>query len=146
MFEFVTTSAIRASPQTVWQILTDSRGYAEWNPEIVAIDGRMGPGERLRARVKVGSGAIRPVPLRVTAFEPPARMEWTGGLPFGLFTGRRVLTVTPHEEGAEFRMVVQMSGPLASLMVKSVGDRQSEIDGFSAALKARAERTLPVGA
>ena len=32
------------------------------------------------------------------------------------------------------------SGMLAGLMVKSVGDRQSEIDGFSTALKARAER------
>jgi uncharacterized protein YndB with AHSA1/START domain len=142
MYEFVTTSRIRASREAVWRILTDASGYADWNPEIVAIDGRMGPGERIRARVKVGSGAIRPVPLRVTAFEEPVRMEWTGGLPLGLFIGRRTLTVTPADGGAEFRMVVQMSGPLASLMVKAVGDRQAEIDAFSAALKAHAERGL----
>jgi uncharacterized protein YndB with AHSA1/START domain len=140
MYEFVTTSTIRASREAVWKILTDASGYAEWNPEIVAIDGHMGPSERIRARVKVGSGAIRPVQLRVTAFEEPVRMEWTGGLPFGLFTGRRMLTVTPTNGGVEFRMVVQMSGLLASLMVKAVGDRQTEIDAFSAALKARAER------
>jgi uncharacterized protein YndB with AHSA1/START domain len=142
MYEFVTTSRIRASREAVWKILTDAARYADWNPEIVAIDGRMGPGERIRARVKVGSGAIRPVTLRVTAFEEPVRMEWTGGLPLGLFIGRRTLTVTPTDDGAEFRMVVQMSGPLASLMVKAVGDRQAEIDAFSAALKAHAERGL----
>ena len=142
MYEFVTTSRIRASREAVWKILTDAARYADWNPEIVAIDGRMGPGERIRARVKVGSGAIRPVTLRVTAFEEPVRMEWTGGLPLGLFIGRRTLTVTPADGGAEFRMVVQMSGPLASLMVKAVGDRQAEIDAFSAALKAHAERGL----
>ena len=38
-------------------------------------------------------------------------------------------------------MLVQMSGLLAPLMVKAVGDRQTEIDGFSSALKRRAEQT-----
>jgi hypothetical protein len=33
-----------------------------------------------------------------------------------------------------------MSGALSSLIIKSVGDRQPEIDSFAAALKARAER------
>jgi len=140
MYEFLTTSTIRAAPETVWEILTDAAGYAEWNPEIVTIEGRMALGERIRARVKVGSGAIRTVPLRVTAFDAPSRMEWTGGLPLRLFTGRRILTVTPGDGVVEFRMLVQMSGLLAGLMVKAVGNRQTEIDGFSSALKARAEQ------
>jgi hypothetical protein len=141
MYEFLTTSTIRAAPLAVWEVLASAPGYAEWNPEIVAIEGQMAPGERIRARVKVGSGAIRTVPLRVTAFEAPSRMEWTGGMPLGLFTGRRIFTVTAVDGGTEFRMLVQMSGPLASLMVKAVGDRQSEIDAFSSALKARVEQT-----
>jgi uncharacterized protein YndB with AHSA1/START domain len=145
MHEFLTKSTIHAAPETVWEILTNAAGYAEWNPEIVAIEGRMALGERIKARVKIGSGAIRTVPLRVTAFEPPARMEWTGGLPLGLFTGRRILTVTPGEGAVEFRMLVQMSGLLAGMMVKAVGDRQAEIDAFSAALKARAERPERTG-
>jgi uncharacterized protein YndB with AHSA1/START domain len=146
MHEFVTRSVIRATPEAVWKILTDAPGYAAWNPEIVDVAGRFAAGERIRARVKVGSGAIRTVPLRVTAFEAPTRMEWTGGMPLGLFTGRRMLTVTAGEGGTQFQMVVQMSGPLAGLMVKAVGDRQSEIDGFSGALKAYAERALPPAA
>jgi uncharacterized protein YndB with AHSA1/START domain len=144
MHEFVTTSVVQAAPEAVWKILTDAPGYSAWNPEIVEITGRFAAGERIRARVKVGSGAIRTVPLRVTAFEAPTRMEWTGGMPLGLFTGRRTLTVTPRDGGAEFRMVVQMSGPLAGLMVKAVGDRQSEIDGFSAAVKVHAERRAAI--
>jgi uncharacterized protein YndB with AHSA1/START domain len=140
MYEFLTKSTIRTAPETVWEILTNAPCYAEWNPEIVAIEGRMALGERIRARVKVGSGAIRTVPLRVTAFEAPSRMEWTGGLPLGLFTGRRILTVTPGDGAVEFRMLVQMSGLLAPLMVKAVGNRQSEIDSFSSALKVRAEQ------
>jgi hypothetical protein len=145
MHEFLTKSTIHATQEKVWEILTNAPGYAEWNPEIVALEGRIALGERIKARVKVGSGAIRTVPLRVTAFAPPSRMEWTGGLPLGLFTGRRILTVAPVEGAVEFRMLVQMSGLLAGLMVKAVGDRQAEIDAFSAALKARAERPERTG-
>src|SRR6516225_6578831 len=116
--EFVTRTMIRAAPEEVWEVLTDAPGYAEWNPEIVGIEGRIALGERIRARVKVGSGAIRTVPLRVTASDAPRRMEWTGGLPLGLFTGRRTLTVTPADDAVEFRMIVKLSGPLAPLIVK----------------------------
>jgi hypothetical protein len=63
MYEFTTKSTIRSSPERVWEILTDGACYSEWNPEIVAVDGRIALGERIRARVKVGSGAIRTVPL-----------------------------------------------------------------------------------
>jgi uncharacterized protein YndB with AHSA1/START domain len=138
--EFVTRTMIRAAPEEVWEVLTDAPGYAEWNPEIVGIEGRIALGERIRARVKVGSGAIRTVPLRVTASDAPRRMEWTGGLPLGLFTGRRILTVAPADDAVEFRMIVKMTGPLAPLMVKAVGDRQTEIDAFSSALRLRVER------
>jgi hypothetical protein len=36
-------------------------------------------------------------------------------------------------------MRLRMAGPLSGLIEKSVGDRQPQIDSFSAALKARAE-------
>lgn len=42
-------------------------------------------------------------------------------------------------ERAEFRMHLAMSGPLLPMILKSVGDRQPEVDSFSAALKRRAE-------
>jgi uncharacterized protein YndB with AHSA1/START domain len=140
--DFVSRTVIRATPEKVWEILTNASGYAEWNPEIGAIEGGMASGTRFHARVKIANGAIRPVSMRVTAFAPPSRMEWTGGLPLGLFKSRRLFTVTPADDGGvDFRMLVTMSGPLASLMVKATGDRQAEIDSFSSALRARAEQS-----
>ena len=79
--EFVTTAEINAPLESVWQVLTDAVQYSDWNPKIVGISGRMGLNEHIKTRVKVGGGAVRSVTLRVTAFEPPSRMEWTGGLP-----------------------------------------------------------------
>jgi hypothetical protein len=35
-------------------------------------------------------------------------------------------------------MQLKMSGPMLGMILRSVGDRQPEIDSFSAALKARA--------
>jgi hypothetical protein len=62
-------------------------------------------------------------------------MEWTGGLPLGLFVGRRMLMVTARDDGAEFWMELKMGGPMAGMVLKSLGDRQPEIDSFAAGLK-----------
>jgi len=131
--------SIAASPEAVWNVLVDAPGYKECNPEIVAIEGSLTAGARIKARVRVASGAIRPVPMRVTAFQPPSTMQWTGGLPLGLFTGRRTFTVRAAAGGAHVTMLVEMTGPLASLMLKATGDRQAEIDRFTSALRARVE-------
>ena len=148
--EYVTSARIAASAEAVWRLLTDAPGYASWNPEIVGIQGRFAPGEHIKASVKVKAGggkmAVRAVPLRITAFDPPSpqrprgSMDWTGGLPLGLFTGKRLISVSPVGGGTDFRMELRMSGPLASAILKSLGDRQPEIDSFTAGLKSRAEQ------
>jgi uncharacterized protein YndB with AHSA1/START domain len=139
MKEYVTTTKIAASPERVWAVLTDGAAYQQWNPEITGIDGPIAVGARITAQVRLGNGAVRSVSQRVVALEAPTRMEWVGGLPLGLFVGRRTFTVTPVSGGVEFRMHLHMSGPLSGMILKSVGDRQPEIDQFSAALKRRAE-------
>jgi|SRR5262245_21025805 len=139
MKEYFTSSTIAASPERVWAVLTDGEGYAQWNPEIVGIRGQLALGARIVAQVRLGDGAVRSVGQRVVEFEPLHRMTWHGGLPFGLFVGRRTFTVSPGAKGVEFRMHLHMSGPLSSMILKSVGDRQPEIDRFSAALKRRCE-------
>jgi uncharacterized protein YndB with AHSA1/START domain len=138
--EYVSSVLIDAAPETVWTALVDGAAYKDWNPEIIAVEGQMKYGERIAVRVRLGSGAIRNLPMRITAFDAPRRMEWTGGLPLGLFVGRRTFSVTPTARGSEFRLHLTMSGPLSGPIVRSVGNRQPELDGFTAALKARSER------
>jgi hypothetical protein len=103
--------------------------YGLWNPEILAGDGHLSARQCMTRRVA----------LAVTAFAPPSFVVWTGGLPFGLFVGRRTLTVLAHD-GSLFRMELSMTGPLAPLILKSQGDRQPDIDAFSACPKRYAER------
>jgi uncharacterized protein YndB with AHSA1/START domain len=137
---YLTEATIDASPDVVWAILTDGAGYAEWNPEILSVDGRFALNERIKVRVRLGNGAVRRLSLKLTDYEPGARMVWTGGLPLGLFVGTRTLTVSRRDGRTDFRMALSMTGPLAPLILKSLGDRQPDIDAFSAGLKKFAER------
>ncbi len=123
--------------------LTAGETYQDWNPEIIRVEGRIALGERISARVRLGDGAVRAVSLRVTALEPPRRMEWTGGLPLGLFVGRRTFALTPCAAGVELRLHLHMSGLLAPLILRSVVDRQPELDSFTVALKLHCEKTRP---
>jgi uncharacterized protein YndB with AHSA1/START domain len=141
MKEYVTTSTINASAERVWKVLTDAAGYAAWNPEIIGIEGHFTLGGQIKARVRLGDGAVRGVTMRVTALAAPSLMEWVGGLPLGLFVGRRTFTVTPVAGGTQFRLYLRMSGLLSPMIIKSVGDRQPEVDSFAAALKTRVETT-----
>ena|SRR6266851_9342754 len=141
MKEFTTTTSIKATPESVWAILTDAPGYTHWNPEITRIGGRIALGEKIRAHVNLGGGVIRPVTVRVTALELMRRMVWTGGLPLGLFTGRRTFSLKPRDGGmVEFTLHLQFSGPMSPLIAKSLGDRQPDIDALAEGLKNCAER------
>jgi hypothetical protein len=142
MKEYTTTATIRATPEAVWAILTDGPGYARWNPEINRVEGRIALGEKIKAHVVLHGGKVQPVSVRVTALEPMRRMVWTGGLPLGLFTGRRTFSLTPRDGGiVEFTMHLHFSGPLSGLIAKSLGDRQSDIDALAAGLKTCAEQS-----
>lgn len=134
-----TSVRIQAPVETVWQVLIDSAGYRDWNPEILQVDGLMAPCARINVRVKVPGGAIRTLGLRVTACDPPARLEWTGGMPLGLFVGRRTFVLTRQDGCTLFSMHLSMTGPFSPLILKSFGDRHPDIDACSTALRARVE-------
>jgi Polyketide cyclase / dehydrase and lipid transport len=59
--EYASTVGVRATPEAVWAILTDGPGYADWNPEINRIDGRIALGEKLKAHVVLHGGKVQPV-------------------------------------------------------------------------------------
>jgi hypothetical protein len=89
------------------------------------------------AHVRPGDGAVRKVAQRVR--RSSRRRSWSGtGMLLGLFVGWRS---SPDARGntTQFRMHLRMSGPCSFLILKSVGDRQPEVDNFAAALERRAE-------
>jgi hypothetical protein len=140
MKRFEVTNTIRATPQQIWPILTGASAYPSWNPAVDRIEGQIAPGETIKVYVPINPG--RTFPVKVTTFEPPQRMVWTGGMPLGLFRGVRTFTLTPKGDGTtEFHMEEAYSGPLAGMMVRQIPDLSGAFEQFGAALKQRAEST-----
>ena len=80
---------IDATPEAVWNILTDLDGYADWNPFITSATGTVAVGERLVNRMRPPGGREMPLKPTVTAVEPEATFEWLGHLGVsGVLDGR----------------------------------------------------------
>jgi hypothetical protein len=136
---FSATTTIKASPETIWAILTNAPGYPEWDPGVDRIEGRIAPGEKITAYTKLSPG--RAFPVKVTEFVPSRKMTWSGGMPLGLFKGERTFTLTPQGSGAvDFTLREEFSGPLLSLIGRSLPDLNAAFEQFAAGLKNYAER------
>jgi hypothetical protein len=136
-FSYTAQSSIAAPPPIVWQVLTDRQALIDGDFGITQLEGDLAPGGKLVLRAAIApKQAFR---LKVTAFDPDRRMVWTGGMPFGLFTGRRTFTLAPAGEGTDFSVEEVFSGPMAGLIGKSMPDLQPSFDQFAQALKQTAE-------
>lgn len=138
MKAFSVTKSIHATPEEIWALLTDASGYIRWNNTVERIDGKIAHGERVSVRAKINPG--RAFPVKVSEFEPPRRMVWTGGMPLGLFKGERMFTLKPEANGeVEFSMREEYTGLLAPLIGRSIPDLQPAFDEFANDLKRAAE-------
>jgi hypothetical protein len=139
---FESAADIAASPESVWAILTDGSGWSTWDSGVDGVDGHIAASGTVTIRSKAAPG--RAFPVKVTTFEPPRTMVFSGGLPLGLFKGVRTYRLTPTGAGTSFEMREEYSGPLLPVMWRSMPDLAPSFAQFAAGLKARAERT-PTG-
>ncbi len=129
---------INASPERIWELLTDARSYSDWNPAVVSLDGTIAAGEKIKL---VSIMSPRTFTLTVRELTPPRRMVWADGMPLGLFKGERTYTLTPKGSGeTEFSMVEEFTGPLAPLITKTIPDMTESFDKFADGLKIAAEK------
>jgi hypothetical protein len=131
---------IAASPERVWQVISDLPAYARWNPFIMCAGGELAVGARLR--VTIAAPGHRPVTFRprILELEPGHSVTWLGRtlLP-GLFDGHHTLSVTPTESGARFTTREEVTGILVPMLGGIMRDSQRGFELMAAAVKARAE-------
>jgi hypothetical protein len=145
MKTFSATTNIKASPETIWSILTDAPNYPAWDPGVDRIEGRIAPGEQITAYTKLSPN--RAFPAKVTEFVPNQRMTWTGGMPLGLFKGVRTFTLIPKGDGSiDFTLREEFSGLLLPLFAGSIPDMTKTFEDFAAGLKAHAEAAASTSA
>jgi hypothetical protein len=66
-------------------------------------------------------------------------MVFLGGMPLGLFRGRRTYTLAAEAAGTRFTMREEYTGPLAGMVFKSIPDLGPSFRRFAEGLKQRAE-------
>ena len=137
MAAYAAQALIAADPARVWAILTDAPTLVRGGLGILRIDGEVAPGARLRLWSEVSPA--RAFALRVVEFDPPGRMTWEGGMPFGLFKGLRTFTLTAEADGVRFRMREEWTGLLSPLIARFVPDLTPSFEKFAAGLKRLAE-------
>jgi hypothetical protein len=131
------SATIAADPDAVWAILVDGPGYASWDSGVERVEGTIAPGETIRVFSAVNPG--RAFPVKVSDFQPPRSMTWSGGMPLGVFRGVRTFSLTPEDGGTRFTMREEYTGPLLPLIWRSMPDLGPSFRQFADGLKARAE-------
>jgi hypothetical protein len=92
--ELNTEIEINASSETVWNLLTSTSRFPEWNPFIRRLQGELKVGQKLAVLLQP-SGArgmeFKPIVLKV---EPNKELRWLGRLIFpGLFDGEHIFQI-----------------------------------------------------
>ena len=138
MRHYEATAAIAASREAVWAVLSDGASWPSWDSGVDAVEGRIAAGETVRIRSKAAPG--RTFPVKVTQFDPPAHLRFSGGMPLGLFRGVRSYEVSDETDGqVTFRMREEYSGPLLLLIWRSMPDLEPSFQQFARGLKQRVE-------
>jgi hypothetical protein len=136
--EYAVAVPIGAAAQRVWDLLVDAPGYKSWNASVVSIDGPVELGRTIKLVSAVNPA--RTFVLKVTAMDPPRRLVWTGGMPFGLFTGTRTFLVESAGGGCRFSMSEVYTGLMSGLIFKSIPNLTDSFKQFAESLKTAAER------
>ena len=127
---------ITAKPDVIWAILMNAAQLSDGTFSITKIEGQIALHQKIKLWSEVDPNRAFPVKVAV---KTPDRMEWHGGMPFGLFTGKRHFIVTATNTGSHFEMRETYHGPLAGLMTKLIPDLQPSFEKVGDGLKSAAE-------
>jgi hypothetical protein len=134
---------IQASPERVWEVLTDFDAYARWNPFMIHAAGRAAVGTRLEVRMRPPGRRPTTFRPRVLEAEPGRRLRWLGRvLVPGLFDGEHSFTIRPTgRDRVTLSQHERFRGILAPVLLRFIAG--PTLEGFrqmNQALKDRAEQ------
>ncbi len=131
------SSKIDADPDVIWEILTHAKTLVDGDIGVTRIDGDIRLGNKIKLWAEVGGD--RAFPIKIIEMDYMRKMVWQGGMPFGLFRGTRVFTLTEDGNGTIFKLREDYTGPMVPLIWKSMPDMAPSFEKFVLGVKRLAE-------
>ena len=128
----------------VWNVVSDSTAYPDWNPFITRVDGDFREGETIR--IVLGNGpdsmVFKPTVLVV---RPEQDLCWRGSVLIrGVFDGTHCIHLTAVTGGTHLEQTESFSGLLVGRLTKYVIDEtQRNFQAMNTAVKQRVETKTP---
>lgn len=137
MKELRTEIEINATPERVWQILTDTDRFPEWNPFIRSLKGKLAQGESIE--IVLGEDKTMTFRPTILEFEPNRTFRWLGKLFIGgLFDGEHIFEIEPLDP-ARVRFVQREKFNGLLIPVFNFDSTERGFNAMNRALKKRAE-------
>jgi hypothetical protein len=137
-----TSVVIKASPSTVWRILTDGPRYSEWNPVHVRLEGEVREGATVKIHLREPSGKVSVFDSKVRRTIPERELNQGGGVP-GIFTFNHTFLLEPAFGGTHVIQREEFRG--IGVVLTNMGWVEEAYQRVNAALKARAESIESAG-
>ncbi len=132
---------IDATPERVWEVLTDLAAYPAWNPFIVRAEGVVGPGRRLTLRMQPVGGRAMTLRPRLVEVAAGRELRWRGRLVLpGLMDAEHSFVLQPRGSGTRLVQSETFRGVLVPFVAASL-DRSTlpAFEAMNEALRKRAE-------
>ena len=139
--ELKTEVVFDAPKEKVWEVLTDTDKYAEWNPFIISVQGEMVQGGQI-TNVMVNEGKETTFTPIITVLDEYKSLEWLGSGLAGMFKGNHYFKLLEYEEG-KTKMIhgENFSGLLSGLIIQIIGkDTHANFELMNEAMKKRVEQ------
>lgn len=136
--EIQTSITINADSKTIWAIFSDFANYANWNPFIKKVEGKIAVGAKIT--VELGGMKFNPT---IKEFEPERKFTWLGRVLFpGIFDGRHSFELISNPDGSTtFHHNEKFRGILVPLMRKKLDTEiKSSFEAMNERLKELAEK------
>ncbi|MBS1636694.1 MAG: SRPBCC domain-containing protein [Bacteroidetes bacterium] len=138
-----TEITIQASPETVWNILTDFNNYPQWNPFIKSLKGAPQPGQNIEVFLQPPGAKGMLFKPKVLRYDPNKEFRWIGRFIMPrLFDGEHGFRLIDNGNGTiTFQQFERFRGILLPFLKKMLDKNTHEgFTGMNQALKIRAEQ------
>lgn len=133
-----TSVHIAAAPVEVWQVLTNTEAYPEWNPLVRTMTGKLAPGETVINQMAFLDGSTAVFEPTILTVEPEQELRWFGQfLAPGIADGEHEFLLSPQDNGTRVSHAETFKG--LAVWFLSAETYRDDFERFNQALKSRVE-------